>query len=311
MRGIVLAGGTGSRLWPVTFATSKQLIPIFDKPMIYYPVSTLIRLGVREILIVSDAITLPSIQRLFRDGSQWGVSFRYRIQDQPNGIAEAFRFVPEEWGDGSPFALILGDNLFGQIPMPESFQASLENTDQASCFLSHVKDPERYGVARLDTKSGKVLELVEKPKEFISPWASVGLYKFPADVLERWKDVEPSARGEFEITDLLNSYIPEGRLDSLILPHGTAWLDSGTFDSLSDAGEYVRVLQKRQGCSIGCIEIEAVKKGLIGIEDARVIGQRLSKSSYGESLLAELLHIEKALDAALAAKRTFRVAGGI
>lgn len=297
MRGIVLAGGTGSRLWPVTIGTGKQLLPIYDKPMIYYPVSSLIRMGIQEILIISDPVNIEPIQRLLRDGAQWGVEFRYAVQEKPAGIGEAFRYVPEDWHEAKdskrPFVLILGDNLFGDVPMPDYFQRMLDHPDKAVTFLSYVKDPERYGVAVLN-ESGEVERLVEKPKEFLSPWASVGLYKFPANALSRWKDLEPSPRGELEVVDLLNSYIGDGRLESLILPHGTAWLDSGTFESLSDAGEYVRVIQARQGRLMGSPEMEAYRQAFITAERVREIGTRLSKSTYGENLLDEINRLEGA-----------------
>lgn len=261
MKGIILAGGSGSRLAPLTNTTSKQLLPVYDKPMVYYPLGTLIDLGIFDILIISTPRDLPNIERLFGDGSDFGVQIQYRVQEKPNGIAECF-LIAEDFVD-EPIALILGDNIFLlQDELYALRKLSTQNLTDATILLCSVKDPERFGVAECDN-SGRVLRLIEKPKVPVSNLVSVGLYFYPADVVDKAKKLTPSARGELEITDLNNLYLSEKRLNSLRMSENSLWLDAGTPDSLLKASCLVEREIREHGVPAGYLEILALRRGLI------------------------------------------------
>ena len=285
MKGIILAGGSGTRLHPLTLAVSKQLMPVYDKPMIYYPLSTLLISGIREILIISTPHDLPGFQKLLGDGSQLGCRFSYQVQEVPDGLAQAF-VLGKEFIGNDKVALILGDNIF----YGKGFGKLLrENTDVdgGMVYAYHVSDPERYGVVEFDD-NGKAISIHEKPKQPASNYAVPGLYYYDNDVVEIAKGLQPSARGEYEITDVNRTYLERGRLKVSKLDRGTAWLDTGTFSSLMQAGQYVQVIEERQGLKIGAIEEVAWRMGYISDQELEELAQSLLKSGYGQYLLAQM-----------------------
>ncbi|SLK13586.1 glucose-1-phosphate thymidylyltransferase RfbA [Arthrobacter sp. P2b] len=300
MRGIILAGGTGSRLHPITLGISKQLVPVYDKPMIYYPLSTLMLAGIRDILIITTPHDADQFQRLLGDGSRFGVNLTYTQQPSPDGLAQAFVLGADHIGDG-PVALVLGDNIFYGRGMGTQLRR-FENIDGGAVFGYRVADPSAYGVVEFD-ESGRAISLEEKPAKPRSHYAVPGLYFYDNDVVQIARDLKPSARGELEITDVNRVYLERGKLQVEILPRGTAWLDTGTFNDLNDASEFVRTVQHRQGLSIGCPEEIAWRQGFLTDAELRERAEPLAKSGYGKYLL-ELL----AEDAEAAARRLELVA---
>lgn len=282
MRGIILAGGTGSRLHPITLGISKQLVPVYDKPMIYYPLSTLMLAGIRDILIITTPHDADQFQRLLGDGSQFGINITYTQQPSPDGLAQAFVLGAEHIGDG-PVALVLGDNVFYGQGMGTQLRRFSE-IDGGAVFGYRVADPTAYGVVEFDA-TGKVISLEEKPDKPKSHYAVPGLYFYDNDVVEIARNLKPSPRGELEITDVNREYLNRGKLQVEILPRGTAWLDTGTFDSLNEASEFVRTVQKRQGLSIGCPEEIAWRLGFLSDEELQERAEPLAKSGYGRYLL--------------------------
>lgn len=284
MKGIILAGGSGTRLYPITQSISKQIIPVYDKPMIYYPLSVLMLSGIREILIISTPKDLHLYEDLLKDGKQLGLDISYAEQPSPDGLAQAF-IIGETFIGNDNVCLVLGDNIYYGHSFGEIAQDAAKIKDGATVFGYYVKDPERYGVAEFDDK-GKVLSLEEKPKEPKSNYAVTGLYYYSNDVVEKAKNLKPSARGELEITDLNRLYLEEGRLSMKLLGRGFAWLDTGTHDSLLDASNYVATVEKRQGLKVSCIEEIAFKKGFIDKAQLKVLAEPMKKNQYGEYLLA-------------------------
>ena len=292
MKGILLAGGSGTRLYPLTKTTSKQLLPVYDKPMIYYPLSTLMLFGIKDILIISTPRDLPNIENLFGDGSRFGLNLKYKVQEEPNGIAQAFILGEDFIKSGDPHedvCLILGDNIFYMGSQFGEFNQQVKRNqgNMATIFAYHVTDPERFGVVEFDENRNAV-SIEEKPAKPKSNYASVGLYFYPGDVVEKAKGLKPSARGEYEITDLNNIYLKEGRLSVVPMRRGNAWLDAGTPDSLMDSGSFVQIIEKRQGLKLACIEEIAYKQGFIDDTKMKEIIDSLKKSNYKDYLIKVL-----------------------
>jgi glucose-1-phosphate thymidylyltransferase len=283
MKGIILAGGSGTRLYPLTKCLSKQLLPIYDKPTIYYPLSTLMLAGIRDILVISTPRDLPMIRELLGDGSQLGIQLSYAEQPNPEGIAQAF-LIADKFISDSSVCLILGDNIFYGSELALKLEKAARMTEGAKIFAYHVQDPERYGVVEFD-QSGKAISLEEKPKKPRSSWAVAGLYFYDSKVVQYAKDLKPSARGELEITDLNSRYLKEGRMSVDLMGRGVAWLDSGTYDSLIAASQFVQTIEQRQGLKVACIEEIALNKGFITEAQLRKCAEAYSKSPYGTYLL--------------------------
>lgn len=282
MKGIILAGGTGSRLWPVTKGVSKQLLPIYDKPLVYYPMATLMSAGIRDILVITTPADAASFQALLGDGSQWGISLTFAQQEKPDGLAKAF-IIGETFINNESCALVLGDNVFHGAGLGQMLQ-TLVQPRGATIFAYKVKDPNAYGVVEF-AADGAVLSIEEKPANPKSQYAVPGLYFYDNQVVDIAKSITPSARGELEITSVNNEYLARQQLSVSVLPEGTAWLDSGTFESLHDASSYVRVVEERQGVKVACVEEIAWRHQWISDSQLHELGQQLSKSSYGEYLL--------------------------
>ena len=285
MKGIILAGGSGTRLHPLTHAVSKQLLPVYDKPMIYYPLTTLLLAGIREIQIISTPTDLPLFKSLLKDGSQIGCRFEYAVQEAPNGLAEAF-IIGEEFIGSDSVALVLGDNIFYASGFSKKLQACAD-PNGGVVFAYHVHDPERYGVVEFD-ESNKVISIEEKPDQPKSNYAVPGLYFYDNQVVDIAKNIEPSPRGELEITDINNEYLKKDQLMVQVLDRGTAWLDTGTFASLMQAGNFVQVIEDRQGLKVGCIEEVAYKMGYINADQLAALAKPLEKSGYGKYLMSVL-----------------------
>jgi glucose-1-phosphate thymidylyltransferase len=282
-KGIILAGGSGTRLHPLTHVTSKQLLPVYDKPMIYYPLSVLMLAGIRDVLIITTPQDAPQFKHLLGDGSQWGMAITYREQPRPEGLAQAF-IIGRDFVGNDPSCLILGDNIFYGHGLPQSLRKAAEETSGATVFGYWVNDPERYGVAEFD-KSGQVISLVEKPKEPKSNWAVTGLYFYDNQVIDMARDLKPGARGELEITDINKLYLEIGQLRVEKLGRGTAWLDTGTHDSLLQAANFIQTIEERQGLKISCPEEIAWAQGWITADELAQQAEPLRKSNYGEYLL--------------------------
>jgi glucose-1-phosphate thymidylyltransferase len=282
MRGIILAGGTGSRLHPITKGISKQLVPVYDKPMIYYPLSTLMLAGIRDVLVITTPHEADGFERLLGDGSQFGISISYAQQPSPDGLAQAFIIGADHVGD-NPSALVLGDNIFYGAGLGDQLRR-FSDIDGAAVFGYRVSNPTEYGVVEFD-ETGKAISLEEKPEKPRSDFAIPGLYFYDSDVVGYASDLKPSARGELEITDLNRVYLEQGRLQVEVLPRGTAWLDTGTFDSLNDASNFIRTIEQRQGLKVGCPEEVAWRRGFLSDDELRIRAEGLTKSGYGTYLL--------------------------
>lgn len=283
MKGIILAGGSGTRLYPITHVVSKQLLPVYDKPMIYYPLSILLLAGIKDILIISTPEDCPRFESLMNDGSQWGLNLSYAVQPKPEGLAQAF-VIGKEFIGNDRVCLILGDNIFYGHGLPEILRRSVEFDKGGCVFGYYVKDPERYGVVEFD-ESGKVLSIEEKPLEPKSSYAVPGLYFFDNDVIEIASGLKPSARGELEIVDVINAYLKRGDLKVELLGRGFAWLDTGTHESLMEAGLFIETIEKRQGLKVSCIEEIAYRLEYIDAEQVRKLAEPLKKNGYGEYLM--------------------------
>jgi glucose-1-phosphate thymidylyltransferase len=282
MKGIVLAGGSGTRLYPITRALSKQLLPVYDKPMVYYPLSTLMLAGIRDILIITTPEDRAQFERLLGDGTQWGIHLCYAVQPRPEGLAQAF-LIGADFIGSERVALVLGDNVFFGHGLPEILQRAAARSSGATIFAYQVRDPERYGVVSFDS-AGRALTIAEKPANPASRWAVTGLYFYDNDVVRHAREVRPSARGELEITDLNMRYLAAGALHVELMGRGFAWLDTGTFDALIDAGTFVHTLEERQGMKIACPEEVAYRMGFITRDDLLKLAASLDKSGYGEYL---------------------------
>jgi len=281
-KGIILAGGAGSRLHPLTLSVSKQLMPVYDKPMIYYPLSTLMSAGIRDILLITTPEDQPAFQKLLGNGSQWGITLSFEVQPTPAGLAQAF-IIGENFIDGQSVSLILGDNIFYGHGLGTQLQAAAQQSSSATVFAYHVKDPERYGVVHFDG-DGKALGIEEKPVRPKSNYAVTGLYFYDERVVEFANNLKPSARGELEITDINRLYLDDGSLNVEVLGRGAAWLDTGTHDSLIEAAQFVQIIERRQGLKICCPEEIAYKNGYIDAKQVAVLAKNLGKSGYGEYL---------------------------